>query len=84
LKHSPPTNQDSIAESLDRAQREPVDVLKPDRMVGEIVSVQDFDTSRAFYADSLQHRLDAPAEAATPTAQAPTVFSKSGMSLSLV
>ena len=64
MKHSPPTNQDSIAESLDRAQREQVGVLKPDRMVGEIVSVQDFDASRAFYADSLQHRLDASAEAA--------------------
>ena len=38
--------------------------MKPDRMVGEIVSVQDFDASRAFYADSLQHRLDASAEAA--------------------
>lgn len=38
--------------------------MKPDRMVGEIVSVQDFDTSRAFYADRLQRRLDASAEAA--------------------
>ena len=64
MKHSPPTNQDSIAESLDRAQGQPVDVLKHDLTVGEIVSVQDFEASRAFYADSLQHRLDASAEAA--------------------
>ena len=64
MKHSPLTNQDSIAESLDRAQREPVDVLKYDRMVGGIVSAQDFEASRAFYADRMQRRLDASAEAA--------------------
>ena len=33
-------------------------------MVGEIGSVQDFEASRAFYADRLQHRIDASAEAA--------------------
>ncbi len=41
-----------------------MDVLKPDRMVGEIGSVQDFEASRAFYPDRLQHRIDASAEAA--------------------
>ena len=65
MKHSPLTNQDSIAESLDRAQREPVDVLKHDRTVGGIVSAQDFEASRAFYADRMQRRLDASAQAAT-------------------
>ena len=41
-----------------------MDVLKHDFTVGGIVSVQDSEASRAFYADSLQHRLDASAEAA--------------------
>ena len=41
-----------------------MDVLKYDRMVGGIVSAQDFEASRAFYADRMQRRLDASAEAA--------------------
>jgi prevent-host-death family protein len=51
-----------FGEFLDRAQREPVGVLKHDRMVGVMVSVQDFEAMRAFYADRLQHRLDASAQ----------------------
>lgn len=47
-----------FGEFLDRAQREPVGVRKHDRMVGVMVSVQDFEAMRAFYADRLQHRLD--------------------------
>ena len=39
-------------------------VLKHDRMVGVMVSVQDFEAMRAFYADRLQHRIDASAQAA--------------------
>ena len=53
-----------FGEFLDRAQREPVGVLKHDRMVGVMVSVQDFEAMRAFYADRLQHRLDASSQAA--------------------
>ena len=53
-----------FGEFLDRAQREPVGVLKHDRMVGVMVSVQDFEAMRAFYADRLQHRLDEAAQAA--------------------
>ena len=53
-----------FGEFLDRAQREPVGVLKHDRMVGVMVSVQDFEAMRAFYADRLQHRLDESAQAA--------------------
>ncbi len=47
-----------FGEFLDRAQRAPVGVLKHDRMVGVMVSVQDFEAMRAFYADRLQHRID--------------------------
>lgn len=47
-----------FGEFLDRAQREPIGVLKHDRMVGVMVSVQDFEAMRAFYADRLQHTLN--------------------------
>ena len=50
-----------FGEFLDRAQREPIGVLKHDRMVGVMVSVQDFEAMRTFYADRLQHRLNASA-----------------------
>lgn len=50
-----------FGEFLDRAQREPVGVLKHERLVGVMVSVQDFDAMRAFYADRLLHTMDATA-----------------------
>ena len=53
-----------FGEFMDWAQREPVGVLKHDRLVGVMVSVQDFEAMRAFHADRLQHRLDASAQAA--------------------
>ena len=42
---------------IDAAQREPVRVLKHDRVVGVMVSAQDYEAMRAFYTDRLQHRL---------------------------
>lgn len=42
---------------LDTAQREPVRVLKHDRVVGVMVSAKDYEAMRTFYADRLQHRL---------------------------
>ena len=42
---------------LDTAQREPVQVLKHDRVVGVMVSAKDYEAMRTFYADRLQHRL---------------------------
>ncbi len=46
-----------FGEFLDRAQREPVGVLKHDRMVGVMVSVHDFEAMRAFYADRLRKTM---------------------------
>ena len=46
-----------FGEFLDRAQREPVGVLKHDRLVGVMVSVQDFEAMRAFYADRLRKTM---------------------------
>ena len=49
---------------LDRVQREPVGIMRYDRMVGVMVSVQDFEAMRAFYANRLQHSLNEAADAA--------------------
>lgn len=63
-----------FGEFLDRAQREPVGVLKHDRLVGVMVSVQDFEAMRAFYADRLQHRIDESAQAATRAGMTPEIL----------
>ena len=49
---------------LDTAQREPVQVLKHDRVVGVMVSAKDYEAMRTFYADRLQHRLAESAQLA--------------------
>jgi PHD/YefM family antitoxin component YafN of YafNO toxin-antitoxin module len=42
---------------IDIAQREPVRVTRRDRVVGVMVSAQDYEAMRAFYANRLQHTL---------------------------
>ncbi|MGQ0708119.1 MAG: type II toxin-antitoxin system Phd/YefM family antitoxin [Rhodoferax sp.] len=42
---------------IDLAQREPVRVMRHDRVVGVMVSAQDYEAMRAFYANRLQHTL---------------------------
>ena len=42
---------------IDLAQREPVRVLRRDRVVGVMVSAQDYEAMRAFYANRLLHTL---------------------------
>ena len=49
---------------LDTAQREPVQVMKHDRVVGVMVSAKDYEAMRLFYADRLQHRLAQSAQLA--------------------
>jgi PHD/YefM family antitoxin component YafN of YafNO toxin-antitoxin module len=46
-----------FGEFIDIAQREPVRVLRRDRVVGVMVSAQDFEAMRNFYANRLQHTL---------------------------
>jgi prevent-host-death family protein len=53
-----------FGEFLDRVQREPVQVLRHDRVVGVMVSAEDYEAMRAFYADRLRHALRASAETA--------------------
>jgi PHD/YefM family antitoxin component YafN of YafNO toxin-antitoxin module len=43
---------------IDMAQREPVQVLRHDRVVGVMVSASDYEAMRAFYADRLARTLD--------------------------
>lgn len=53
-----------FGEFIDLAQREPVRVMRRDRVVGVMVSAQDYEAMRAFYADRLQQTLDRSAAAA--------------------
>ncbi len=46
-----------FGEFLDQVQREPVQVLKRDRVVGVMVSAQDYEAMRNFYANRLQGTL---------------------------
>lgn len=56
-----------FGEFLDRVQREPVRVLRHDRVVGVMVSAQDYEAMREFYADRLKRAL---AESATAAGEA--------------
>lgn len=60
-----------FGEFLDRAQREPVRVMRHDRVVGVMVSAQDYEAMRVFYADRLRHTLDETADAATQAGLTP-------------
>ena len=46
-----------FGEFLDRVQREPVRVMKHDRVVGVMVSAEDYEAMRAYYADRLRNTL---------------------------
>ena len=61
-----PANQAKtrFGEFLDRVQREPVRVMRHDRTVGVMVSAQDYEAIRAFYANRLLHTLDEASAAA--------------------
>jgi PHD/YefM family antitoxin component YafN of YafNO toxin-antitoxin module len=52
---------------IDMAQKEPVRVMRHDRVVGVLVSASDYEAMRAFYADRLARTLDATAAHAAAT-----------------
>ena len=60
-----------FGEFLDRVQREPVRVMRHDRMVGVMVSAEDYEAMRAFYANRLQHTLNEAAEGAAQAGLTP-------------
>lgn len=53
-----------FGEFLDRAQREPVRVMRHDRVVGVMVSAEDYEAMRVFYADRLRKTMREIAEGA--------------------
>ncbi|MBK6613417.1 type II toxin-antitoxin system prevent-host-death family antitoxin [Ottowia sp.] len=46
-----------FGELIDRVQREPVRVTRRNRVVGVMVSAEDYEAMRAFYANRLRHHL---------------------------
>lgn len=53
-----------FGELLDRVQREPVQVARRNRVVGVMVSPEDYAAMRAFYADRLRRTMEETASAA--------------------
>ncbi len=53
-----------FGEFIDDAQRAPVRVMRRDRVVGVLVSAQDYEAMRAFYANRLRGTMDKTADAA--------------------
>jgi prevent-host-death family protein len=53
-----------FGEFLDRVQREPVRVMRHDRVAGVMVSAEDYEAMRIFYADRLRQTLRESAERA--------------------
>jgi len=51
-----------FGELIDRVQREPVQVTRHNRVVGVMVSAEDYHAMRAFYANRLRHNLKQSAE----------------------
>lgn len=59
---------------IDVAQREPVRVMRRDRVVGVMVSAQDYEAMRAFYANRLQHTLAETAAQAEQAGMTPALL----------
>ena len=53
-----------FGEFLDLVQREPVRVLRHERVIGVMVSAQDYEAMRTFYANRLAHTLAQSAQQA--------------------
>ena len=58
-----------FGELLDRVQREPVQVTRHNRVVGVVVSPDDYEAMRRFYANRLRGTLAGTARAAGLTQQ---------------
>ncbi len=53
-----------FGEFIDEAQRQPVRVMRHDRVVGVMVSAQDYEAMRAFYSDRLRQTMNRASDAA--------------------
>jgi len=65
-----------FGEFIDRVQKGPVRVTRRDRVVGVMVSAEDYEAMRAFYADRLQHTLVQTADHAAAQGLTPDGFAK--------
>lgn len=63
-----------FGEFLDRVKREPVRVVRHDRVVGVMVSAEDYEAMRQFYANRLIATMDAAAKEATAAGLTPEVL----------
>ncbi len=63
-----------FGEFIDQAQREPVQVMRHGRVVGVMVSAQDYEEMRAFYADRLRRTLDEAADTAAEAGMTPEIL----------
>ena len=63
-----------FGEFLDRVQREPVRVMRHDRVAGVMVSAEDYEAMRQFYADRLSKTMDETAEAAERAGLTPEIL----------
>ena len=59
---------------LDQVQREPVGVMRHDRLLGVMVSVQDYEAMRSFYANRLMHSLSYAQQAAARAGMTPELL----------
>jgi prevent-host-death family protein len=65
-----------FGEFLDRVQREPVCVMRHDRVVGVMVSAEDYAAMRTFYADRLLKTMDETADTAQRAGLTPEKLDK--------
>jgi prevent-host-death family protein len=63
-----------FGEFLDRVQREPVRVMRHDRVAGVMVSAEDYEAMRAFYADRLLKTMDAASDEALRAGLTPEIL----------
>lgn len=65
-----------FGEFLDRVQREPVRVLRHDRVVGVMVSAEDYEAMRAFYANRLVQTMNDTAQTAQQAGLTPELLAR--------
>jgi len=63
-----------FGEFLDQAQREPVCVMRHDRVVGVMVSARDYEAMRAFYANRLLQTADKTRDLAERAGLTPAIL----------
>jgi prevent-host-death family protein len=63
-----------FGEFIDRVQREPVQVMRHNRVVAVMVSAEDYQAMRAFYADRLLHTMNETADAAARAGLTPALL----------